>query len=154
MKSPECQRRTLQHHHRQIYHCQKAYSNKTSLWVMDFICEFMTNSETSGIHVVITFYGLSFCSMLKKEHTHPCLGWRKVGASMLIPWAALGKCLVLLHCPFIKPMIINWALILMFFEDLKVPFVVIISAALWVRVLFIGFHWLFYYFYSCIKTNP
>lgn len=42
---------------------------------------------------------------------------------------------------------------LMFFEDVEVLYVAVISAALWVWVLFTGFHWLLLFFILLIHEN-
>ena len=48
---------------------------------------------------------------------------------------------------------IDWALMLMFFEDVEVLYVTVISAALWVWVLFTGIHWLLLFFILLIYEN-
>ena len=108
---------------RQMNHCQKAYSNKTSLWVIDFICEFMAN---------IWNIRYSCCNHLLWALVSPVLartctpmprtekGWGLDGSALGSLWHAAQS----LHCVFLSlpctnVMTINWALILMCLKTCK-----------------------------------
>lgn len=74
VETPECRGRALWHHPRRILHCQKAYSNTTSLRVMDFMCEFMANVWNISYSCCNRLLWAFVLSPAQEEQTHLCRG--------------------------------------------------------------------------------